>query len=156
MAKINLPKEMLEKESFKTLPPKEKEEYVGNLLIKILQLNPNGITTSEITDATGLTSSTIWHHLEILKSVTLSRKVSRGSVDVYYPIGSLNHVSDYDKGDARYAVSTVENSEGKFVCIHEKRENRLGSYVTLRGMAIPFELIDDIIFVLSKTKKSIK
>lgn len=156
MAQINLPKEMLQKETFKTLPPKEKEEYISNLLNKLLQLNPDGVTISEIKEATGLAPSTVWHHLEILKSVTLSRKISRGNIDVYYPFGSFSHLNDYNKGEAQYALSTVENIEGKFVCIHEKRENRLGSYIILRGIAIPYELTDDIIAALNKAKKSVK
>ncbi len=36
MAKVNVPKEMLAKDAFKTLPAKEKEEYVNNLLRRIL------------------------------------------------------------------------------------------------------------------------
>jgi len=144
MAKINLPKEMLAKESFKTLPAKEKEEYVSNLLKKVLELNPEGITISQIREATGLTYSTIWHHLEILSCTAQAHKISRGNLDVYYHNGIGNHLNEYRKGDANYAISTVENREGKFVCIHEKRQNRLGNHTVCRGINIPEDLIDDI------------
>ena len=154
MVKINLPKELLQKEAFKTLPAKEKEEYITNILIKILQLNPDGVTTSQIKEATGLTYSTLWHHLEILKSTTLSRKISRGKIDVYYPFGNLNHLSDYNKDKVVYTFTTVGNPDGNFVCVHEKRENSLGSYTVVRGIALPVELIDDFIKTLSKAKKS--
>ncbi len=156
MVKINLPKELLQKEAFKTLPAKEKEEYLTNILIKILQLNPDGVTTSQIKEATGLTYSTLWHHLEILKSTTLSRKISRGKIDVYYPLGNLNHLSDYNKDNVVYTFTTVGNSDGNFVCIHEKRENSLGSYTIVRGIALPVELIDDIINTLNKAKEQSK
>ena len=46
--------------------------------------------------------------------------------------------------------------EGKFVCIYDKRKNRLDSYTVVRGIVIPFELVDDFIKVLSKVKQSIK
>ena len=152
MANINLPKELLQKETFKILPAKEKEEYLGNLLNKILELNPEGITISQIKEATGLTYSTIWHHLEVLSCTAQARKVSRGNTDVYYTSGKVDHLSEHAKGDTRYTVSTVESSEGKFVCIHEKKENRSGNQTVCRGISIPLELIDNLIKTLSKIK----
>ena len=154
MVKINLPQETLQKEAFRSLPAKEKEEYIRNLLQKILQLNPEGVTTSQIKEATNLTYSTIWHHLEFLSSTAQSNKVAHGNLDVYYPAGDIKHLNDFNKGKIRYTVSTVENKDGKFVCIYEQRENRLGNYATYRGVHIPFELIDTILNDLSKVKKA--
>ena len=156
MVKIKLPKAMLGKESFKTLPAKEKEEYVSNLLKKILDLNKEGVTISQIREATGLTYSTIWHHLEILSCTAQAHKISMGNVDVYYHNGESNHLNEYSKGKAKYVISTVGNSKGKFVCIHEKRQNRLGNHTICSGINIPLELIDNFITELNKVKKSIK
>ena len=156
MTKINLPKEGLEKEAFKTLPAKEKEEYISNLLIRILGLNPDGVTISQIREYTGLTYSTIWHHLEILSCVSLARKISRGVLDVYYPSGKNSIIKEYlnAKDHARYILSTEENIDGSFVCIHEKRQNRLGNFKVCKGIGIPVELIEDILLDLNKIKKS--
>ena len=154
MAKINLPKEMLAKEAFKTLPAKEKEEYVRNLLKKVLELNPEGITISQIKEDSGLTYSTVWHHLEILSCTAQGHKISRGNLDVYYPAGKTSHLNEYSKGKAKYEISTVESREGKFVCIHEKRQNRLGNHTVCKGINIPVELIDNVITELNKVKKS--
>ena len=150
---INLPKESLQKEAFKTLPAKEKEEYLKNLLKKILELNPEGITISQITEATGLTYSTIWHHLEVLSCTAQCHKISRGNLDIYHPTGKSTHLNDYAKGKVLYAISIVEESEGKFVCVHEKRENRLGNQTVCRGINIPIELIDNFVRDISKIKK---
>ncbi len=154
MAKIDLPGEILKKEAFKLLPAKEKEEYVSNLLRKILELNPDGITTSQVREATGLTYSTIWHHFEILKSTAQCIKISRGNMDVYYHIGKLDHLNEYNANKATYAISKVKTDKGSFVSIHEKRENRLGNHTICTGIVIPFELIGDIITDLNKLKKS--
>ena len=156
MAKINLPSEMLQKEAFKAFPAKEKEEYVSNVLKKILELNPEGITISQIKEATGLTYSTIWHHLEVLSCTAQGSKVSHGNLDVYYPTGKISHLNDYSKGKVIYSISLVESGESKFACIHEKRENRSGNPAVRSGILIPAELLDDIADAMSKAKKSIK
>lgn len=156
MAKINLPKNLLEGGALKSLPAKDKEEYITNLLKKILDLNQEGITISQVREAINLPSSTIWHHLEILKSSMQSRKISRGNIDIYYPLGKMYHIKDYDMGKVIYTVNNVENSEGKFICIHEKRKNSLGSYTILRGISIPVGLINEILLTLSKARKLVK
>lgn len=154
MAKINLPKEMLEKEAFKTLPAKEKEEYVTNLLKKILGINEDGITISQIKEATGLTYSTIWHHLEILSCTAQAHKISRGNLDVYYHNGISNHLNEHSTNKAVYTISTVKNGEGNFVCVHEKRQNRLGNYTICKGINLPVELLDLFINEFNKVKNS--
>ena len=153
MANINLPKDLLQKDAFKTLPAKEKEEYLSNLLKKVLELNPEGVTISQIKEATGLTYSTIWHHLEVLSCTAQAHKISRGNLDIYYPHTNHNHHNDHDKGKVRYSIATTENNEGKFVCIHEKRENRLGNQTICSGINIPIELVDDFIKDIIKIKK---
>ena len=152
MSNINLPKEVLGKEAFKTFPAKEKEEYLSNLLKKILELNLEGVTISQIREATGLTYSSIWHHLEILSCTAQGNKVSRGNTDVYYPVGSISHLNEHDGGKAKYAVSTLKNGEGNFVCIHEKRENRSGNHTVTRGISIPIEIVGGLIKDFSKVK----
>src|SRR3989344_298963 len=152
MANINLPKGALQKEAFKSLPAKEKEEYLRNLLIKILELNPEGIIISQIKEATGLTYSTIWHHLEVLSCTAQCNKISRGNLDIYYHTGKANHLNDHEHGKAIYSVNMVESNKGKFVCIHEKRENRMGNQTVCKGIDIPFELVHDFIKTLSKVK----
>ena len=156
MTKINLPSEILQKEAFRSLPAKDKDEYIGNLLVKLLQLNPDGVTISQIKEATGLTYSTVWHHLEILSCTAQCNKLSRGNLDVYYPNLDVNHLNDYYKGKVRYSISTVKNNDESFICIQEGRENRSNNYTFCKGVSIPFELIDHVIEELSKVKKSIK
>ena len=156
MAKINLPSEMLQKEAFRAFPAKEKEEYVSNLLKKILELNPGGITISQIKEDTGLTYSTIWHHLEVLSCTAQSNKVSHGNMDVYYPTGKISHLNDYAKDKIIYSLSIVESGNEQFICIHEKRENRSGNPAVRSGILIPTELVGDIADSMSKAKKSIK
>ena len=152
MVKISLPKEMLQKEAFKTLPAKEKDEYISNLLKKVLELNPEGITISQIREAAGLTYSTIWHHLEILSCTAQGHKRSHGNLDVYFPPGNAYHLNEVEQGKIHYAFSMIEGDKGKFVAIHEKRENRQGNQYIYGGISIPLNLIEDFIETLEKAK----
>lgn len=154
MANINVPKEVLEIKSLKSLPAKEKEEYLTNLLVKILGINPNGVTMSQVKEATGLAPSTIWHHLEILKSNAQDRKISRGNLDIYYPAGKATHIKDHEMGKVKYNINKIENDEGTYVCIQETRQKRSGSYTIVRGVLLPLELIGEITDTLIKIKKS--
>ena len=153
MANINTPPDVLEKTTFKSLPAKEKEEYVGNVLKKTIALNPTGVTISQIKEATGLTYSTIWHHLEVLSCTAQCSKVSKGNTDVYYPSGNMRHLNELSKGKSKYAISLVDNSEGRFVCIQEKKENRMGNQAVCKGIHIPVEIIDELVKELGKVKK---
>lgn len=154
MAKINLPKEMLSQDAFKVLSAKEKEEYVRNFLNRTLQLNPDGITISQIKEATYLNYSTVWHHLEVLSRTAQSHKISRGNLDIYYPAGDIVHLNDYAKGKVLYSVGTIKEGNDNFVCIYEKRENRSGNKVVCSGLLMPFELIDNLIADLGKIRGS--
>jgi len=156
MPRINIPKNTLDKSSLKSLPAKEKEEYVRNLLREILQLNPGGVTISQIKEATGLTYSTLWHHLEVLSSTAQGYKISHGSLDIYYPPGKIEPLTEIDHDNAKYVISLTENPNGHFLCIQEQRQNRRGNQTICRGIAIPTPIIDDLIKVLNKVKKSTK
>ncbi len=156
MAKINLPKDILERSALKSLPAKEKEEYLNNLLKKVLDINPEGVTISQIKESIGLTPSTIWHHLEMLKSTAQCRKISHGNMDVYHPYGKEEQLGDFDTPRAKYTIGRVQNEEGTFVCIHDKRKNRQETYTVVRGIAIPDEILDDVINTLSNAKRLLK
>lgn len=155
MSKINLPKEILKQEAFKVLSAKEKEEYIRNLLSKILELNPEGITISQIRESSGLTYSTVWHHLEVLSYTAQCHKISRGNLDVYYPPGKVVHLNDYTQDKALYSIGLLRDAKGDFVCVHEKRQNNSGNWVVCGGLFIPFELMEHLIRNFAKAKGSL-
>ena len=152
MSKINLPKEILKHEAFKVLSAKEKEEYIRNLLRKILELNQEGITISQIRESSGLTYSTVWHHLEVLSYTAQCHKISRGNIDVYYPMGESSHLNEYAKDKVLYSIDFIEESKGAFVRIHEKRQNNSGNWVVCSGLSVPFELMDNLVRDFARAK----
>lgn len=60
---IKIPSDLLLKEKYGSMNSIDKERYVYKTLKKILELNPNGVMISTVVKATGITHSTVWHHL---------------------------------------------------------------------------------------------
>ncbi len=149
MAKLNVPKDILENSTLKALPAKEKEEYIHNLLKKMLDLNPDGATVSQIKESLGLNPSTIWHHFEILKATAQCRKISHGNLDVYHTYGKEEELSKIETPKSQITLEKVENEEGAFICIHDRRKNRQGTYTVVRGVAIPIEILNEVVKVLN-------
>ena len=81
--KLNLPENILGKEQYVALSTYQKGEYVTNLLKQIIELNPQGVTISQIDKGVKLGHSTIWHHLEKLADSAFCLKMERGDTAVY-------------------------------------------------------------------------
>ena len=101
-------------------------------------------------------STGVFRKLNVIKKYKIAQNVPSyeqiNNIDVYYPMGKVSHLNDYDKGNVKYTIDEVENSDGKFICIREERQNRLGSHTVCKGIAIPVELIDKIVETLNKVK----
>lgn len=155
MNKISLPKELLEKNTLKSLPAKEKEEYIRNILKKILDINSDGITISQIKESTGLNYSTVWHHLEVLKSTAQCKKISRGNIDIYHPFGKVTQTNELEFNDSKYIISTMDRNNEKFICFHEKANEGFGEEI-VAGIEIPLKLLEEVINVLAKLNHTLK
>jgi len=156
MEKIVVPSDLLKKESLSSLSSKEKSEYISNVLKKILELNPGGVTNSQLREATDYNDSTMWHHLEMLNSCEQCNKLQHGNVDVYSPnrvISHLNEDIEYTKGNFKYSFSVLENNYEKFIYIQKKMANKFGNYEVCSGISIPYSLIDKFIPLINKIKE---
>jgi len=96
MLKTNLPQNILEKEEYLALSSSQKAEYISNLLKEILELNPEGVTVSQIDEVTYIGHSTIWHHLEILASRAICLRMDRGDTEVYHSNKVLAPLKELD------------------------------------------------------------
>ena len=156
MLKLNLPLNILDKETYSALPTHEKEEYIHNFLKQVLELNPNGITVPQIYNATYLGRSTVWHHLEMLASRAQCFKVERGDTAVYHSNNVLEDLRQLDiKGEFYlYCFNVVENIFGKFVRMQLKQDTKAGNPRTNCGIVISEKNFDEFLDRLQKIKKS--
>ena len=156
MLKLALPKNILDKEVYLSLPVLQKEEYIHNFLKEVLELNPNGVTTSQIDNATYLGHSTIWHHLEILASRSQCFKIERGDVFVYYPTKVVEPLEELDVKGAYYlyCFNIVENMYGKFIRIQMKQDTTAGNPRTHCGVLISSKSFGEVLDKLNKIKET--
>ena len=145
--KLVLPQNILEKEQYSALSTYQKGEYTTNLLKQILELNPNGVTISQVDKAVNLGHTTIWHHLEKLADRAVCLKMERGDTAVYNFNKSLDLLEDCDyQGKFHFFdFDLVENLFGKFVRVQIKQENASGDLVAHSGIIISTEFFKDFV-----------
>ena len=152
--KINLPPDILQKDKIASLPAKGKSEYMYNVLKKILEMNPEGITTSKVVESTGYTYSTVWHHLEMLSATEQCLKKQSGNSDAYFPNHAyLNEKLQSKSPKESFQISSIKNDAGKFIGIHRLREDRQGNMSIASGISIAVDNINEIMSALTKSKK---
>ena len=144
--KLNLPENILGKEQYVALSTYQKGEYVTNLLKQIIELNPQGVTISQIDKGVKLGHSTIWHHLEKLADSAFCLKMERGDTAVYNFNKVLDELEDCSiQGKFYfYDFSIVENMFGKFVRMQIKQESQSGDLITHSGVIIGTNSYDKV------------
>ena len=156
---INIPKDLLEPEQFKSMPAIEKESYTNKVLKKALELNPNGLTAPDVSKSIGINATTIWRHLEKLTSTREAYKLSFGKTTIYFPNGKMIHhfkKEDIILGEKTYSFYYVLNNFGKFLYLQEKKQDRLGAVEVVGGLILPVEQIGSFVKAIVSLSKEIK
>ena len=160
MSEINLPSDLFTEEQFVVLTPAEKEKYITAVLKKILEVNPNGVTISQISKELDYFSrASIWRHLELLSATREGYKLNFGKVAIYYPNGKqIHHVfqNDVKLGENLFGFFFVKNNFGEFLYIQEKKEDRLGMKEVCGGLVIPTSRIAEFVDSINKSCKEVE
>jgi len=152
--KLNLPENILSKEQYSALSTYQKGEYITNLLKQIIELNPQGVTISQIDKGINLGHSTIWHHLEKLADSAYCLKMERGDTAVYNFNKVLDELEDcHIQGEFyHYDFDLIENIFGKFVRIQIKQESQSGDLITHSGVIIGTNSYDKVVDSIVKIR----
>ena len=152
--KLNLPQNILDKEQYSSLSTFQKGEYVNNLLKQILELNPSGVTISQVDKEVNLGHSTIWHHLGGLADRSFCLKMERGDTAVYNFNKVLDTLEAYHiQGKFYfYDFDLVENIFGRFVRMQTKQEDSSGSLVAHGGILVGVNSFDKVVDSLVKIR----
>ena len=132
--------DLLDEDEYKSLSPTEKEKYVFETLNKLLHANPEGITRSDILEATNFGRKTIDKHLEKLVALNEGYVRRMGGTDVYYPNGRLLHSSINEKREIdgkTFQAQHLENISGESIYLQELETDKFGSEEVKGGLLIP-------------------
>lgn len=154
---LKLPSDMFDEEKFKAMPAKDKKDYLRVILKKILELNPNGITVSQINNAISYYNKpVIWNHLENMVSTREAYSLEFGKTIVYYPNGKMVHPlfkEDIQISDKLYSIFLVRNDFGDFLYLQEKKLDKLGLSTACGGIILPFNNCEEFAKILLQAKK---
>lgn len=150
---ISLPPTMLTQKEVLSMGPKDRDKYMEHIILKILKLNPQGATITEIEKATRLHRNTIAKHLNRLVAIRESYKIERGSVSIYYKNGKVVHARSVEHSfanDKRYSFFRLQNDGEKSVYIQEKETNSFGTVKVKGGIIIKDEAFLEFMKELQK------
>lgn len=156
---IKLPYDLLDEEKFDTLNSEDKKAYIRAVLKKILELNNNGITISQITKRVPyFNKPVIWNHLEMMTITREAYSHKFGTTLVYYPNGRMVHSifkNDVAIDDRLYAFYLVENGVSKDLYIQEKNKDKLGALAVSGGLIVPFKALDSFVEYIRDIKSEV-
>lgn len=137
---LNPPKmAMLSKNEVLTLRPTDRNNYAEKIIKDLLNVNPKGVTISEIEAVTDLTRNTIAKHLTRLVAIREAYSQKRGILSIYYINGqtlSSQNILDNITRSTSYAFHRIINDEGKYFYIQEINEDYYGTKKVSGGIMI--------------------
>lgn len=124
---------LLKPEQAVKLSPADKTRYYDRAIMDILRANPQGITVSEIEEATGFMARTIRPHLNALVARGETIRISRGKLTVYQANGEVLDKPLSIESGARlgvvYVISRIRDVAGNLSYYIQEKE--LDQYRTL-------------------------
>ncbi len=133
------------------LRPDERARYVQKVLMDVLSVEKD-LTLSEIVEKTGLARPTLTKHLELLSAKQLikkeERELGRNKIAFYKKVGKVlennEHIFEADE-NIRYSFFTIENDEGKAVCIQQKEEDEYKASSVKGTIVIKYESVQQFV-----------
>jgi len=138
MVTIQIPKVLPFKEVI-TMRPQDREHYIDKIILSILEMNPRGVTISEIVRKTSFYRDTVSKHLERLVATREAYSIVRGNITVYYKNGQVVHatdVKDATSPNRTYTFYKLQNEDGEFVYIQEKELDEFRAVKVKGGIMI--------------------
>lgn len=149
---VDLPTLLSDIEYHKMDPP-EKESYIKEVLRKTLQINPHGVTISQLKELLPFERRTMEKHLEIMKFTNEIYTVPVGSSKLYLPNHKAMHEASSQSarfGTHEYQVHVLKNRLGDFAVI-QQRDARKDSQDVTGGLQISLKDYKGFVNYLRKT-----
>ena len=137
--RIKVPQNLLDQEELRSLRPKDRDQYVQKLLLRILELNKQGVTIGEISNQTRLNRNTLASHMKTLVAIREAFAINRGKLSIFYKNGKIVHARSTEHkfpNDRFYRFFRLENEQGKFIYIQERQLDEFRAIKVKGGIMI--------------------
>ena len=126
------------------ISPEKRKRYYKELLLSILEKNPNGVALAQLKKVLSCYDErTIAKHLEYLVAVREIYKERLGSFYFYYPnhkiLHQKNKAEDIEIGDRLYSFFLLKNNGYEEVYIQEKKKDNLQRTTVTGGLLVPMD-----------------
>ena len=143
--RIKVPQGLIAQKEFKSLRslrPKDRDQYVEKLILRILELNPQGVTISEIADHTEINRNTVSSHMKTLAAIREAYAINRGKLSIFYKNGKVVHARSTEHkfpNDRFYKFYRLVNEQGKFIYIQERQLDEFRAIKVKGGIMVKDE-----------------
>jgi len=137
--RLKLPENIITQEELQVLRPKDRDECIQKLLMQILELNPQGVTISELADQARISRNTLASHMKTLEAIREAYSINRGKLSVFYKNGKVVHAKSTEykfPNDRFYKFYRLENEQGKFIYIQERQVDEFRAIKVNGGIMI--------------------
>jgi DNA-binding transcriptional ArsR family regulator len=145
---------MIPKAQMLKLPVYEREHYLQNIVRKVIEMNPNGVTAREIAKALDTDPRAVDKHLTALLHTNLIYVDKFDKTDVFLLNGKSIHPvyeKALDLGDKKYEVFKLRNRRGEFVLVQEKIRGEVRDDV-MAGVLIPLRKFPAFVEYLNRIR----
>jgi transcriptional antiterminator len=137
--RIKLPQDTISREEFRSLRPKDKDQYIQKLILQILEMNNQGVTIGELSDQTNIHRNTVASHMKTLVATREAYAINRGKISIFYKNGKVVHARSTEPkfpNDRFYRFYRLENEQGKFIYIQERQIDEFRAVKVKGGIMI--------------------
>jgi len=132
---VKVPDDVKKWEERRRMSPYERERYTREVIRRTLEMNPDGVTVSELEKVLPFGRKAIEKHLLALTTANEAYTEVRGATVIYYSntAGIVENTRKaVELGGYKYELSVVRNKRGEFVLVRQIEGDD-----TVGGIVIP-------------------
>ena len=137
--RLKLPQDLVGQEELQSFRPKDRGQYIQKTILQILEMNPQGVTVSEIANQTKANRETISSHMKTLVAIREAYAISRGNLSIFYKNGKVVHARSTEHrfpNDRFFKFYRLENPQGKFIYVQERQLDEFRAIKVKGGIMI--------------------
>lgn len=152
MTELETP-EILSREEYLELPPDERGEYLRRMIKKTIEMNPKGISVSDLASNLPFDKRAISKHLEVLEHTREIFTSKIGPTVLYHPNERPVHPGyedEFEIQDHEYGIYHIKTRLGEFILLQEIKGGKIKG-----GIKIPKSGLNDYLDRLETLKEEI-